>query len=321
MKTQWNRWIVALVFVVAKGVNGDTITREYVETKVCGDHLSYETCRESLLLQLRRRFAEEVVGAYVESHSQSSLEGRDESVQQRIRSMTMARATLKIKNDNMHQEFYESGGVLTIHAKMSIDEPAVFRFQRKLDQETQVAALPEITRSSPIPRSFRFPSPRRERVAIYMDVGVTESISSGEKVGLIGALGIEYIDPPLSLDLLFLGVGDGAVAEGKPGTTVEGGNLVFKLLPVNARFFRLGIGGGVGIVHLREITEEKEYDTYGGQALGLVEMTFFPGRLRLRIRGIYKETRFPSDKDIPVLDRESQIGSGFFYTLGFLLEL
>ena len=321
MKTRWNLWIAALVFVVAKGANGDTITREYVEHKVCGDQLSFEMCRESVLLQLRRRFAEEVVGAYVESHSQSSLAGRDESVEQHIRSMTMARATLEIRNDDMHQQFYESGGVLTIRARMSIDEPTVDRFQRKLDRETQVATLPEISRTSHIPRDFRFPTLRKERVAIYMDMGVTESISSGEKVGFIGAAGIEYIDPPLSLDLLFLGIGDGAVAEGKPGTTIEGGNLVFKLLPVNARFLRIGIGGGVGIVHLRQVTQEREYDTYGGQVLGVLETTFFPGRLRLRIRGMYKETRFPSDKDVPILREQPKIGSDLFYTLGFLVEL
>lgn len=321
MKTRWKLSLVALFFTVVGNANSDTITREYIEHKVCGDQLSFEMCRESLLLQLRRRFAEEVVGAYTESNSQSSLAGRDESVQQQIRSLTIARATLEIKNDNMHEQFYESGGVLTVHARMSIDEPTIDRFQRKLDKETQAAILPEISRPSHIPRDFRFRSRRRERVSIYMDMGVTQSISSGENVGLIGAAGIEYIDPPLSLDLLFLGVGDGAVAEGKPGTTIEGGNLVLKLLPVNARFIRIGIGGGVGIVHLRQVTQESEFDTYGGQALGVLETTFFPGRLRLRIRGIYKETRFPSDNDVPILREQPKIGSGLFYTIGFLVEL
>ena len=123
MKTHWSLYITALFLAFAEGANADTITKEYVESKVCGDQLSYEMCRESLLLQLRHRFAEEVVGAYVQSHSQSVLEGRDESIQKKIRSMTMARAKLEIKNDDMHQSFYESGGVLTIHARMSIAEP------------------------------------------------------------------------------------------------------------------------------------------------------------------------------------------------------
>ena len=319
MKTHWNLWIVALSLAVVEGANAGTITKEYVEIKVCGDNLSFETCRESLLLQLRRRFAEEVVGAYVQSQSQTSLAGRDESVQQQIRSMTMARATLEIKNDDMHQGFYESGGVLTIHAKMSIDEPTIDRFQRKLDQETHIAALPEIVRTPQIPRDFRLPSLRREHVAIYLDVGVTESISSGERVGLIGALGIEYIDPPLALDFMFLGVGDGDVSEGKSGTTVSGGSLVLKLLPINVSSFRLGIGGGIGIAKLRQITEGKEFDTYGGQALGLVETTFFPGKLRLKVRGIYRKSRFSED-GIPVLIEKPDTGDGLFYTVGFALE-
>lgn len=152
-----------------------------------------------------------------------------------------------------------------------------------------------------------------------MDVGITESISSGEEIGLIGALGIEYIDPPLSLDLMFLGVGDGDVADDEPGTTVSGGSLVLKVMPVNERDFRLGVGGGIGIAKLRQITEEKEFETYGGQALGLVETTFFPGRLRLKVRGVYRKVRF-GEEGIPILEEKSDTGDGLFYTVGFALE-
>jgi len=71
---------------------------------------------------------------------------------------------------------------------------------------------------------------------------------------------------------------------------------------------------------LHQITEDKTYDHYGGQALGIVEATFFPGKLRLKLRGIYRKTRF-SEKEIPVLMKQPNIGSGFFYTLGFSVEI
>jgi len=172
--------------------------------------------------------------AYVESQSQSSLAGRDESVEQRIRSMTMSRATLRIENDNMHQQFFQTAGVLTIRARMSIDEPTVSRFQAKLDQQTHLPALPKIAITPQFPRNQHLPSLRKRQVALYIDVGTITSLSSGENVGLFAVLGFDYIaSPPLSLGLMFLGAEHGHVTEGRRGVMVETGSLVLKLAPIN----------------------------------------------------------------------------------------
>ena len=100
---------------------------------------------------------------------------------------------------------------------------------------------------------------------------------------------------------------------------MTGGSLVLKIMPINARSFRLGIGGGIGIAELRQITEERDYNTYEGQALGVIETTFFPGKLRLKVRGIYRRGRWGMD-EAPVLEEKPNTGDGLFYTVGFSLE-
>lgn len=204
---------------------------------------------------------------------------------------------------------------------MSIDVPTVSRLRHKLDSQTDVTSLTSMSPSFTASPSVSIAEIRKTRIAIYVDLGVTKSISSGEKVGLIGALGFEYIDPPLTLDLGLLGIGDGNVADELPGTTVSGGNLVMKILPINTSGFRLGIGGGIGVVHLLEITEDDQYDMYGVQALGVSEMTLFPGKLRLRIKGIYAKTRYSHEAKVPILEEQLHVGSGLFATVGFTVEL
>lgn len=318
MKAKWTVYVAVLS--LAGGADAKTITREYVESKVCGDQLSYELCRESLLLQLRSRFAEEVVGAYVQSQSQTDLAGRDESVQKEIRSLTMSRATMRLDDDDAHRQYYDSGGVLTLRVHLAIDDATITRFQRKLDQETHVAALADGAPPQ-IPRDFRFAPLNRERIAIYMDVGATRSITSGGKVGLVGALGIEYIAPPLALDLMVLGSGDGDVSEGKPGTTIGGGLLALKLLPVNRPSFALAIGAGLGVAEIEQYTPQTRYHKYGGQAVGLVQASLFPGSLRLKLSAMYRKTRFSEDNGVPILLANPKVGDGLFYTLGFSLEM
>ncbi len=331
MKMHWKLWIAIISLAFAEGSNAGTITREYIEHKMCGDQLSFEMCRESLLLQLRRRFAEEVVGAYVQSNSQSSLAGRDESVQQQIRSTTMARATLRIENDDMHQQFYESGGVLTISVRMSIDEQTVNRFQQKLDIQKLVERKQSEITHLQTSRDYQFTTQsnnrngdrkKEESEAIYVLGGTSDLAEYGNKGGFTGVIGLhENGDKELALDLFLMMSGSLETTKGDRISTVSI-NFAMKYVALNAKFVRLAFGGGVGLVGLIQDEGANEYDTSGAQLLGLADLTVFRRTVRMMGRVMLKQTGFDREENyVPILEENESPASGLFYMVGLEIDL
>lgn len=308
------------VAAVTSSIDARTVTRDYVERKVCGDDLSSEACRASVLLELRRRFAEEAVGAYVQSRAASSLGNVSESVQQEIRSQTLARAQMEILNDaDMHQGFFDSGGLLTVHARMCIDEGSVARFRERLDRESGMFEL-----SSATPHSTRTRSPSLStaedddlrHVCVYAIVGPTKRITSPDKSSGIGTVGLEYMERHLALDAFVTYAGDQEAGRDSPGVYLMSWSLGAKMMPASTRAFTFAVGGAVGVSQLYESRLGNEYESVGKHALGMAETTLLPGRVRLRARATYIRTWFASPQDAPTLAERPHVGSGLQWTLG-----
>ena len=99
-------------------------------------------------------------------------------------------------------------------------------------------------------------------------------------------------------------------------------NVALKYVALDSRYVRFAIGGGAGLVGLTQYVGGKEYDSTGGQLLGLADLTVFRRTVRVKGRVMLKQTGFdPEESYVPILGENESPTSGLFYIVGSEVDL
>ena len=321
------RLIVAIIVVaMAHSAYARDISKTYVQERYVSESESYEAARLALLTRMKREFAEFAVGSVIIGQTRTTLEG----VSDEMYSYTMGQVRTEIIGDDETRRIYrDSGGrTIKIKARFWISKGHVTSIQKLLERKQH-----EITQLQ-TPREYQFSSQSSDRnrghedklsEAVYVLGGTSDLAEYGNRGGFTGVIGLhENGDKESALDIFLMMSGSLETTKGSPKDRIStlSINVALKYVALDAKFVRVAIGGGAGLVGLTQEVGGKEYDSGGGQIMGLADLTIFRRTVRFMGRVMLKQTGFDRDEEyVPILEVNESPTSGLFYMMGLEIDL
>ena len=303
----------------------DAATRDYTITRNCGDEMSLSDCRTAATQDGQVRFAADLVGVHVASQTDCIEVEGGEAYRQVLRTAILSCGTVEVLDDDrsISRRYYRSNGTLTIRVRVALPDSIISRLRDNLISQTPALDLdpldtPEPNSSAPLSQPAK--AIRRTRLSVFADAGLAkQSLSSGQSMALVGGMGIQYLDPPLAVEIGMHARADEAKGRGLPGSSLTNCYVIGKVLPVSTRPLRLAFGIGAGVARARQLTMAGNYTDYLPQGLGVAEFTLGPNDLGLRVRAVYSVPRFAAST-LPIVNENRDVGRGWSVTLGIALE-
>ncbi len=321
------RLIVAIIVVaMAHSAYARDISKTYVQERYVSESESYEAARLALLTRMKREFAEFAVGSVIIGQTRTTLEG----VSDEMYSYTMGQVRTEIIGaDETRRIYRDSGGrTVKIKARFWISKDHVKDIQKRLERKQH-----EITQLQ-TPREYQFSSQSSDRnrdhedklsEAVYVLGGTSDLAEYGNRGGFTGVIGLhENGDKESALDIFLMMSGNLESSKSSPGDRIStvSINCALKYVALDSRYVRFAIGGGAGLVGLTQYVDGKEYDSTGGQLLGLADLTVFRRTVRMMGRVMLKQTGFdPEESYVPILETTQSPTSGLFYLIGLEIDL